>query len=295
MKQLCAYYDITRQAHHEDGRRRRRRAGLRSVYLGLMAECRAIHPRMGLRKMYLQLQPEGIGRDAWIVLGMQDGYRLEAPNNPRRTTYAAVHRAFDNLLKDRRVSAINQVWVSDLFYLEMAHHHLYVVLIMDLYSRRVVGSAGGDHMRAELFTKALRRALTLRGIDDYTGELIHHSDRGSQYTSRAYTDLLTDHGIRISRCATVLENAHAERLNGSLKNEYLRCYEGLSPVTIDRRTQQGAEAYNERYHNSLQCSPLAFEEGLADLSDEARKTYDVHVYTEENTQKMNNPGQLSLF
>lgn len=295
MKLLLAHYSITRQAHGQDKKRRRRRARLRTVYIGLIAQCRDIHPRMGLRKMYKQLQPEGIGRDAFIILGMQEGFRLAAPINHRRTTYAAVSQAYDNLLVDKVVTDINQVWVSDLFYLEMEEYHLYVVLVMDLYSRRIVGSAGGDHMRANLFTRAMNRALSLRGIDDYEGRLIHHSDRGSQYTSQAYTELLESHGIQISMCANVLENAHAERVNGTIKNDYLRQYDGVRPGTIDSRTLKAQNAYNDRFHDSLQCTPLRFEEEIDDLNPNQRSHYDVHVFTMENTQKNDIPGQLSLF
>lgn len=295
MKELLAHYGITRQAHSQDKRRRQRRARLRTVYVGLMEQCRQLHPRMGLRKMYNQLQPEGIGRDAFIILGMQQGFRLLATANHRRTTYAAVHQAYDNLLRDKVVTDVNQVWVSDLFYLEMQGYHLYVVLVMDLYSRRIVGSAGGDYMRAELFTKAMNRALVVRGIDDYAGRLIHHSDRGSQYTSQAYTELLESYGIRISMCASVLENAHAERVNGTIKNEYLRHYEGVNPATVDGRAQKAERAYNSRYHNSLASSPRAFEDRLSALGPTDRQSYDVHVYTETNTQKLDNLGQLSLF
>ena len=295
MKLLLAHYNVTRQAHGNDKKRRKRRARLRTVYIGLIAQCREIHPQMGLRKMYNQLKPEGIGRDAFIILGMQEGFRLAAPVNYRRTTYASIYQAYDNLLGDKVVTSINQVWVSDLFYLEMEDYHLYIVLIMDLFSRRIVGSAGGDHMRADLFTKAMNRALSLRGVDDYDDQLIHHSDRGSQYTSQAYTELLGAHGIEISMCANVLENAHAERVNGTIKNDYLRHYDSVRPSTIDSRTLKAQDAYNDRYHDSLGCTPMLFETKIDDLSPAEHRKYDIHVFTMENTQKVNIPGQLSLF
>ncbi|MEO0732306.1 MAG: DDE-type integrase/transposase/recombinase, partial [Bacteroidota bacterium] len=197
------------------------------------------------------------------------------------------------LLVDRRIDNINQVWVSDLFYLELPDEHLYVVLITDVYSRRVIGTAGGNHMRAELFVTALNRALTLRGVADYGGGLIHHSDRGSQYASHAYTEQLIHYGIQISMCRTVLENAHAERVNGTIKNDYLRHFTGVRSTNIDRYALLAAERYNVRFHDSLGMPPLDYEAWLTTVAPEKRPG--LQVYTEANTQKMNNHGQLNLF
>lgn len=293
MNQLCAYYGISRQAHFDQGRRLDRQATMHRVYLGMIAQTRELHPAMGLRKMYNQLQPEGIGRDAFIALGLEYGYRLLAPTNPARTTRAVGGSRYGNLLVDGRFDNINQVWVSDLFYFPWQEEHLYAVLIMDVVSRRIVGSAGGDHMRAELFVQALMRALSLRGIDDYGRGLIHHSDRGSQYASAAYTDLLENYGIRISMCATVLENAHAERVNGTIKNDYLRHWPLRRKQDFDAMVGKATERYNDRLHDSLSMTPADYEVYLQGCTPEQRPG--VHVYTEANTQIMNNNGQLDLF
>ena len=90
---------------------------------------------------------------------------------------------------------------------------------MDVYSRRIVGYSVADHMRAEQNIRALQMALDLRGVKDYDQKLIHHSDKGSQYISDDYTELLNDFGIEISMCNIVYENAHIERVNGIIKNQ----------------------------------------------------------------------------
>jgi transposase InsO family protein len=293
MSQVYAYYDISRQAHFDEGRRLAHQATLHNVYVGMMAQTRQLHPAMGLRKMYNQLQPEGIGRDAFIALGLQEGYRLLLASNPARTTYAVRSSRYGNLLVDGRFHKVNQVWVSDLFYFSWKEQHLYVVLIMDVVSRRIVGAAGGDHMRGDLFTKALRRALTLRGKSDYAGELIHHSDRGSQYASTAYVGLLEASGIRISMCATVLENAHAERVNSTIKNDYLRHWPLRRADDFDALVRKATDHYNQRFHDSLKMTPSDYEVWLQRCSEQDRPS--VHVYTERNTQIMNDTGQLDLF
>ncbi|THH37510.1 DDE-type integrase/transposase/recombinase [Neolewinella litorea] len=293
MSQVYAYYGITRQAHFDQGQRLDHQATLHNVYTGMIAQVRQLHPAMGLRKMFHHLQPEGIGRDAFIALGLQEGYRLHVPANPGRTTVAVRSSRYGNLLVDGRFSTVNQVWVSDLFYFPWRDQHLYVVLIMDVVSRRIVGAAGGNHMRAELFTQALRRALTLRGIQDYAQGLIHHSDRGSQYASAVYTGLLEDHGIRVSMCATVLENAHAERVNGIIKNDYLRHWTLQRPGDFDALVTKACDHYNVRFHSSLNMAPLEYEVWLRSCQPQDRPS--VHVYTEQNTQIINNTGQLDLF
>lgn len=293
MSNLTSYYGITRQAHSEDKQRRKRLATMHNVYVGMMHECREIHPNIGLRKMYNQLKPEGIGRDAFILLGLQEGLRLRHPTNYRKTTYAVRSSRYRNLLVDQTINDINQVWVSDLFYLNHLSEHLYVVLIMDVYSRRIVGAAAADHMTADLFLIALNRAISLRGIDDYGGQLIHHSDRGSQYASNAYTNLLEEHNIQVSMCQTVLENAHAERVNGTIKNDYLLKYPNVNKSNVDRKTMVAINSYNDRYHDSLKSTPMEYETWLDCTPIEEHP--DLQVYTVQNTQKVKTTNQLSLF
>lgn len=293
MKDIYLTFGISKQGHYDDLRREQRRQTLALSYVGLMTECREIHPGMGLRTMYSQLRPDGIGRDAFIALGLREGFRLRVLPNAVRTTYAAKNCRYDNLLVGKRFTGINQVWVSDLFYFTRFEKHLYVVLIMDVYSRRIVGYSAADNMRAENFLNALQMALTLRGIDNYNQQLIHHSDRGSQYVSDAYTSTLESYGIQISMCRDVLENSHAERANGTIKNDYLSRYNIPGAGQFGSFVKLSVESYNKRFHHSLSCTPIEYEDQLALIKTEDR--IPMEIFTIKKSQMNDSSGQLELF
>ena len=115
----------------------------------------------------------------------------------------------------------NRLWITDLTYLRTAEGWLYLAAMLDAHSRRVVGWAMADHLRTELALEALTMALRERR--PRSGELVHHSDRGSQYTSGAYQAVLAAHGIRcsMSRKGNCLDNAMAESFFATLKRELM--------------------------------------------------------------------------
>ena len=198
MSDLYLLCGISRQAHFQALARERLLASRKQLYVNLMYEIRSMHPGMGLRKMYNQFKPEGIGRDAFIALGLQEGFRLKAIVKPTRTTYAYKGAQYKNLLVGKCFTDVNQIWTSDITYFAFKEQFYYIVLIMDVYSRKIVGYSIADNMRSENNIKALRRALNLRNITNYQERLIHHSDRGAQYIAQSYTDLLEEFGIQIS-------------------------------------------------------------------------------------------------
>jgi len=164
---------------------------------------------------------------------------------------------------------------------------------MDVYSRRIIGYSVADNMRAENNISALRMALQLRNIENYDGQLIHHSDRGSQYISNDYTNLLEDYGIQISMCSDVLENAHIERVNGTIKNEYLYNWSIHSPYQLKVRVKKAVQAYNNRLHNSLGKTPIDYENFIKELPKNQREVLKVFTYFKCNQIK-ENPNQLQF-
>lgn len=287
---LCG---ISKQSHHQALRRARDLEGKKAVYVGFMAEVREMHPGMGLRTMHEHFRPEGIGRDAFIALGLVEGFRLAVVRNHVRTTWSVKNRRYRNLLGGRRFTGINQVWSSDLFYFQLNGRHYYVVLIMDVYSRRIVGHSVADNMRAENNVAALRMALTLRGVENYGGKLVHHSDRGSQYVSDDYTELLEEYGILVSMCDDVYENTHIERANGTIKNGYLNRWDNRDEGTLFRNVSRAVASYNQRPHQSLpnKMTPIAFESYINELNDDEKPV--LEIYTMRN-QKSESPNQLEL-
>jgi putative transposase len=270
-------------------------------YIGFIQNIREIHPGMGLRKMYNQFEPEDIGRDAFIALGLQAGFRLKAVTNPARTTFSIKSNRYPSLLEGKRFTDVNQVWTSDITYFRFSTQNsaqnsaqgntqnglpfsrfYYIVLIMDVYSRRIIGYSLADNMRAENNIKALRMALQLRGIENYEGKLIHHSDRGSQYISNDYTNLLEDYGIQISMCSNVLENAHIERANGTIKNEYLHRWSIQSVYQLKQRVKQAVKSYNNRLHNSIGKTPIEFEKFIQQIPKNERRVLELFIYNKYN-------------
>ena len=292
MNGFYALNSISRQGHFDALKRAVHIELKEPCYIGFMVSVRELHPGMGLRKMYEQFSPEGIGRDAFISLGLREGYRLKSlSDKPHRTTYSVKSNRFSNLLSGQRFTDVNQVWVSDIFYFPLNNKHYYVVLIMDIYSRKIVGYSVADNMRAENNINALQMALTLRGIKNYKNTLIHHSDRGSQYVSDDYTNLLEDYGIRISMCIDVLENAHSERANGTIKNEYLNRWSINNFEELKIKTQQAISNYNNRLHWSINKTPNDYEITLKQIPTEKRVK--MEIFTIKQTKE--NSSQMQLF
>ena len=265
------------------------------LYIGMMVQTREIHPGMGLRTMYDMLQPEGIGGDGFVALGVAEGFRLKNVEKQTRTTYSIKSNRYWNLLGDVEFTGINQVWSSDITYFFCLGKFFYIVFIMDIYSRRIVGYSIADNMRAENNITALQMALKLRGINDYNKALIHHSDKGTQYASDDYTTLLEAYGIQISMCNEVYENTHIERVNDTIKNQYLKRMEINNTKEMEKKLAEVIASYNEtRPHQSLQkMSPVEYERQLAGVSKENRRK--MKIYTVKLNKNKLEDAQLNLF
>src|SRR5512133_1021734 len=188
---------------------------------------RRAEARLGTRKLYHLLKAElleagvRIGRDRMFEELRSRDLLLEPVPAQYPQTTQSYHNlpVFRNQIKGREVTAPNQVWVSDITYLRTRESFLYLALITDKYSRKIVGWHAGESLEAVGCVRALERALA----DLPAGcKPIHHSDQGSQYCSHKYVNCLQRSGLRISmteanHCA---ENALAERMNGILKQEY---------------------------------------------------------------------------
>jgi putative transposase len=160
-------------------------------------------------------------------------------------------RKYPNTIKGAEITRPEQVWVADITYLQVKKKHYYLHLITDAYSKRIVGFKLSDNMLATTTLKALKTAITERV---YKEELTHHSDRGLQYCSSVYTEMLTNNNIKISMTEEYdpYENAVAERINGILKGEF-----GLDNVFenyehLELQTLQSIALYNQlRPHMSI--------------------------------------------
>jgi len=173
-------------------------------------------------------------------------------------------RVYPNLARDMRVDGLNQLWVADITYIRLTLEFVYLAVILDAFSRRVIGWALGRTLEAELAVAALRLALAAGRV---APGLVHHSDQGVQYASGDYTELLTAHAILISmsRRGNPYDNAQAESFMKTLKYEEVYRTEYLDFADARRRIGKFLESiYNQkRLHSALGYLPPAeFEQQL---------------------------------
>ena len=169
-----------------------------------------------------------------------------------RTTYS-LHRfyKYKNIIKDVQVTRPNQVWVSDITYIRTVKGFCYLALITDMHSRKIIGYDLSDSLELNGCVRALKKAIyQAKNIK----ELIHHSDRGIQYCSNVYTQILKRNKIGISMTEEnhCYENAMAERVNGILKDEFYLDQTFTDVAHAKRATKNAINLYNEiRLHLSL--------------------------------------------
>jgi len=255
MSQLYNYIGISRQAVAQQSIRQ---ASFDGKALGLLSEVeqtRREHPGCGVEKMYHTLNPSFIGRDKFVDLFMDMGFRLKKKHNYKRTTYSVASK-YSNLIKGLKVNAPSKVWQSDITYYEVNNRFYYVVFIIDVYTKMIVGYKVSDNMRATANMEAMKMALS-----NHQAPQIHHSDRGSQYIYKDYIKLLKDNNCRISMCKSSQDNAYAERINRTIKEEYLDFWKPTTFQELKRLTAKAVNNYNnKRSHNHLgRISPVSFE------------------------------------
>lgn len=277
---------ISRQAYSQSKLAKKQEEQSFEFYQNLIHEMRAIHPGMGLRTMYEITRPEGIGRDAFIALGHSLDLQIVTHKSPIRTTYSTKSNRYPNLLGERRFTDVNQVWSSDITYFQIHNTTYYLVFILDIYSRRIVGWSAEKHMRAESNLAALTMAFATRNHLHFGDKLIHHSDRGGQYVSHIYTNALEKQGVLISMCREVYENAHIERVNGTIKNQYLEYWKSqISDLkALKKCLHKAVNAYNtKRPHKALNgLSPIQFEQQLLNIPMVQRKIMTIFTISNPN-------------
>ena len=170
-------------------------------------------------------------------------------------------RVYPNLARNLKVNGLNQLWVADITYIRLLLEFVYLAVILDAFSRRVIGWALGRTLEGKLAVAALRMAIARGRVEP---GLVHHSDRGVQYASHDYIALLTEHSIHISmsRRGNPYDNAQAESFLKTLKYEEVYRTEYLDFADARRRIGQFIESvYNQkRLHSALgYLAPAEFE------------------------------------
>lgn len=253
---------ISKQSFYQMYKRRRYRLEEQEQLIPLINEIRIDHPRMSARDIYLKLKPSCMGRDQFERFCMDSGYRLNQLRNYRVTTNSLGVTRFPNLIKDMKVTGINQVFVSDITYYDMGPDTYYLTLIMDLFNREIVGWSASNNLRTESTTlPALYRLISQRGRTNIKGSILH-SDGGGQYYCKEFKALTRELEMVNSMTEEkVYENAHAERLNGIIKNNYLYPYGPTNLHSLKRLLDKAVLMYNTgKPHKALgKLTPSEFK------------------------------------
>ena len=256
---MCGLFGKTRQAYYRHLNYKYVEMATEEIVLSLVYEYRSAMGRIGCRKLQHLINgrlPEDmkVGRDALYSLLERNSLLHKRRHKSVRTTWSNhwMHK-YPNLITGVIPTASNQIWVSDITYIETVNDgFMYLHLVTDLYSRKIMGWCLSPTLHAEYTLKALEMAIRNAGCS-LTG-LIHHSDRGCQYCCERYVSLLKSSGMLISmtQSGDPLENAVAERVNGIIKNEWLM-HENIMDGNIAlKRISEIVNIYNNiRPHASL--------------------------------------------
>lgn len=223
------------------------------------------HARYGYRRVTWQLKREGweINHKRVARVMREESLQCQVKRRWVKTTDSDHgYRVYSNRLKGLEVNRPNQVWVADITYIRIVVGFLYLAVVLDLYSRKVIGWALSDKIDADLSVEALRMALEQRG--EVKG-CIHHSDRGVQYACQAYVDELRGAGLEISmaRKGNPYDNAAAESFMKTLKCEEVYLWDYQTVEDVKKRIPYFLEeVYNQkRLHSALgYCPPNEYEQ-----------------------------------
>jgi putative transposase len=222
----CHLFGIDRQVYYRHIKRRISRQCKAGQVVAMITKIRLSMPRIGARKLYYllvdKLQALNIGRDKFFEILRANHLLVQARRSYHVTTNS--HHRFrkhKNLILEMAITRPEQVWVSDITYIGKREKPCYLSLVTDAYSKRIMGYYVADNMNTESSIKALKMAIKSR--KDNALSLIHHSDRGVQYCADNYQSILLENGIQCSMTnnGDPYENAVAERINGTLKQEFI--------------------------------------------------------------------------
>jgi putative transposase len=246
IKKQCELLGISRSAYYYkpepavDGNEIR-------ILKAIMEELR-LHPYYGYRKIAVALKDCGVTRKQVRLIMRKAGLRAIYPGK-RLSIPSRLHEKYPYLLRDKEIWLSNQVWATDITYIKLSGGHVYLVAIMDLFSRKVLSWKLSNTLDTEFCISALDEAIMRYGIP-----AIFNTDQGSQFTSEAFTEKLKSHKIRISMDGKgrALDNIYVERLWRSLKYEEIYLNEYRSMEDLKTALKKYFNFYNtERFHQSL--------------------------------------------
>lgn len=223
---ICGLLGESRQSHYRSIWSEKRHRERAEIAVKAVERARMEMPRLGGRKLYYLLHDEmrmlGVGRDRLFDI-LRANHMLVKPVRSYHVTTNSHHRfrKHRDIVSGMSITRPEQVWVADITYLGVRDRHMYLSLVTDAYSKKIVGHDLSESLATDGALRALARAKRARLYPE--AELIHHSDRGIQYCSDSYQRRLKNYGIKVSMTESYdpYANAVAERVNGILKQEFL--------------------------------------------------------------------------
>jgi len=228
---------------------------------------------MGSRLLYyaakISEMPK-IGITKFERIMSEKGMTLKQKRKWVRTTFSVKHQ-YENLINGMELIDINTVVTGDITYYSTENQRYYIFTLKDQYSKRILGLYGSTNMYAQCALETFYQLLKVRKKENLQG-MIHHTDAGSQYLSKAYKAELEKYGTRISIAKNCLENGSAEQLNGVVKNDYLINYEIRNVKHLNKILQKIKKLINEEKPVALlgYRTPIEFEKYIKGLSNKDR-------------------------
>jgi hypothetical protein len=294
MEMLYCVAEIKRQDYFCQQKRQINQTFIETRTIEMVQAIRERHPAMGARLMFHALNITSMGINRFERLISESGLGIERKKLWIKTTNSN-HNYFkySNLANGLELNGIDQLWVSDITYWIDGQTHYYLLFIMDVYSRRILGYTASQNMYAINNLKALESSFQIRQVNWFE-QLMHHSDKGSQYCSLGYVKVLKKAKITISMAGNSLENPYAERLNGIIKNNYLRYFDTSSFAKLSKSLDRAVWLYNnEKPHSELgNMSPVNFEKMLLQQNINERKTMVLHDFRKVPATGINTASQV---
>lgn len=280
MESVYRISGISRQGHFRARVRFTAKREQQSLILSDVRQARLHHPLMGSRPLHKMLGIEGMGINQFERLLSEEGLGIQRKRNKRKTTDGHLFKGrTTNKINGMVLTGINQLWVSDITYFQTGSKVFYIIMIMDVYSRRILGADIYSDMFADNNLCILKQSLKARGISHYGGKSIHHSDKGSQYMSEKYKKKLSASGIELSVAENSLQNGYAERINGTIKNDYLQFFHSENLTQLRKHLKGCVWLYNhQRPHSSLgYLTPVEYEVSLTEKQHQQMVLYDFNT------------------
>ena len=267
----CNLFGYNRQVYYRSKSRVILYQQRAEVVISLVKAIRLKMPRLGGKKLYHLLKGElnelGVGRDKLFAI-LKANHLLIKPKRQYHITTDSHHRfrKHKNLIEELQVSRPEEVWVSDITYIGDRDHPQYLALVTDSYSKKIVGYDVSNSLSVQGAARAIKMAVQNRKYKEK--QLIHHSDRGLQYCSDQYQELLRKNNIKCSMTEQYdpYENPTAERINGILKQEFIQGIKVKDLTLMKCLVKQSIKIYNnERPHLSCQMHTPEYMHGQNDV------------------------------